>query len=335
MKVNGFAAESGWAVWAFGVGRNVVYFGAKECCWTMSVLFGPVPSRRYGRSLGIDLVPMKTCCYDCVFCQLGPTPRTTRERREYVPVGDVIGELKAWLAKGEPVDILTLCGSGEPTLHSRFGEVLRWIREETGKPSLLMSNGALFGDPAVRRDAALASHVKISIHFWDEASFQAIVRPEGSLHFAEIYAGWQQFRQDYEGKLDVEFFALPGMNDDPEQLNRVMPLIEALKPDSVTVNSAERPPAFSTVKAVAPAELAHLKGLFGTIAAAQSHAPSAFREPYSEEALLLLARRHPLTPAQFARYFGVPEETIAGALRRHAAEDPYAARALMAREPLA
>lgn len=298
----------------------------------MRWLFGPVPSRRYGRSLGIDLVPMKTCCYDCMFCQLGPTAQTTRERREYVPIAEVLEELQAWLAKGEPVDMLTLCGSGEPTLHAHFGEVLRWIREHTEKPSLLMSNGALFFDPAVRRDAALASHVKISIHFWDEASFQRVVRPEASLHFAEVYAGWKQFRQEFAGKLDVEFFALPGINDAPEALNKVMPLIAALQPDTVTVNSAERPPAYSEVRAVAPGELAHLKRLFGTIAGAQQATQGSFTEPYSEAALLMLARRHPLTPAQFARYFGVSEQVVAEALQRHAAEDPYAARALMPHE---
>ena len=118
-------------------------------------LFGPVPSRRYGRSLGIDLVPMKTCCYDCVFCQLGPTPHTTLERKDYAPLPDVFRELDAWLAKGEPVDVLTLCGSGEPTLHAHFGEMLRHIRA-LGHASLLMSNGALLFDPAVRADAGEA-----------------------------------------------------------------------------------------------------------------------------------------------------------------------------------
>ena len=125
--------------------------------------------------MGIDLVPMKTCCYDCVFCQLGPTPHTTLERKDYAPLPDVFRELDAWLAKGEPVDILTLCGSGEPTLHAHFGEMLRHIRA-LGHASLLMSNGALLFDPAVRADAALADRVKISIHFWDEASFRATVQ---------------------------------------------------------------------------------------------------------------------------------------------------------------
>lgn len=294
----------------------------------MSCIFGPVPSRRYGRSLGIDLVPMKTCCYDCLFCQLGATPQTTCERRDYVPVASVIRDLEAWMAKGEEADMFTLCGSGEPTLHLHFGEVLRWIGEHAQKPSLLMSNGALFADAQVRREAALASRVKISMHFWDEASYKQIVRPAPELHFADVYAGWQRFREAYTGQLDVEFFALPGINDAPEQLNRVLELLAPLRPDTVTVNSAERPPADSSVQEVPAEELVHLRRLFSTVAkTCQAQQPVA-TEPYSEEALLALARRHPLSPEQFARYFGVAPQTIEDALRRHAGDDPYAARAL-------
>ena len=298
----------------------------------MSYLFGPVPSRRYGRSLGIDLVPMKTCCYDCVFCQLGITPQTTCERHEYIPVNEVLHELETWLSKRSDVDMLTLCGSGEPTLHARFGEVLRWIRKETQLPSLLMSNGALFADPEVRRDAACASRVKISVHFWDETSFQATVRPHASLHFQDLYEAWRAFRAEYEGVLDVEYFALPGMNTDPAQLERIYALLETLKPDTVTVNSAARPPAESCVRAVPTEEMTHLKAFFGTLASARQAAEMAAPMPYSEEALQALARRHPLTPAQFAAYFGVPEGEIRAALSRLALTDPYAARALLTPE---
>ncbi len=297
----------------------------------MAYLFGPVPSRRYGRSLGIDLVPMKTCCYDCVFCQLGPTPQTTCERRDYVPLDDVYRELEAWFKRGEAVDRMTLCGSGEPTLHAHFGDVLRWIKAHTATPTLLMSNGALFADDEVRREASLADTVKISLHFWDEASFHATVRPHTSLHFEDILAGWKQFRADYNGKLDLEFFALPGMNDAPEQLNRILALASELHPDTLTVNSAERPPADSCVRAVPPEQLTQLRRLFATIADAQHATQSPLPEPYSEAALLELARRHPLTPLQFARYFGQSEATITEALTRLAVNDAYAARALTAR----
>lgn len=295
----------------------------------MAYLFGPVPSRRYGRSLGIDLVPMKTCCYDCVFCQLGPTPCTTCDRKDYVPTGAVLAELQEYLTRDPAVDMLTLCGSGEPTLHLHFGEVLRWIREKTDKPSLLMSNGALFADPDVRADAALADRVKISLHFYDEATFRQTVRPHASLSFAEMIDGWKRFRESYTGKLDMEFFALPGMNDAPEQLDRIQLLAEEIAPDTITVNTAARPPADSCVKTVPPEQLTALQQRFAAVAAARQNMPSATNMPYSESALLALARRHPLTPEQFAAYFGISADVIRAALQKHAAADPYAARALM------
>ncbi len=297
----------------------------------MSVLFGPVPSRRYGRSLGIDLVPMKVCCYDCLFCQLGPTPQTTCERREYVPISQVIEALQTWMAKGDAVDILTLCGSGEPTLHKHFGDVLRWIRANTDKPTLLMSNGALFYDEQVRCEAALASRVKISCHFWDEVSFKRIVHPHAALHFDAIFEGWKRFREMYAGALDVEFFALPGINDAPDQLTCAFETIASLQPSSVTVNAAHRPPAYSNAKSITPERLAQLQALFSTIAPPEQASTTTHSASYSEAALLALARRHPLTPSQFAQYFGVGESVIENVLRQHAAEDPYAARALQPR----
>lgn len=295
----------------------------------MDILFGPVPSRRYGKSLGIDLVPMKTCCYDCLFCQLGPTRCTTLDRRDYIPLSEVFSALKQWLAKGHAVDILTLCGSGEPTLHAHFGEVLKWIANETDKPSLLMSNGALFADPNVRRDAALATRTKISLHFWDEASFQQTVRPHPGLHFQSIYEGWLAFRDTYEGMLDVEFFAMPGINTNPEQLEKIQSLLATLHPDSITVNSAERPPAETCVKSLPIEEKELLRARFATLASERSTTHPLSSIPYSEEALLALARRHPLTPEQFAAYFGQPIDTIREALLRHAKTDPFAARALI------
>ena len=297
----------------------------------MDILFGPVPSRRYGRSLGIDLVPMKTCCYDCLFCQLGPTPQTTCDRRDYVPIPEVFRALEAWRASGVEADVLTLCGSGEPTLHAHFGDVLRWIRETLNKPTLLMSNGALFAAPDVRRDAALADRVKISLHFWDEAGFRQIVRPHPALRFADILDGWRVFREAYSGKLDIEFFALPGLNDAPEQLERVRELMISLRPDTVTVNSAVRPPADAAVRAVPPERLDALRDFFAGVAAMRQAAPVVTPEPYSEEALLALARRHPMTPEQFAGVFGVSPETVRAVLQRHAADDPHAARALLRR----
>ena len=117
-------------------------------------IFGPVPSRRFGRSLGVDLVQLKTCSFNCVFCQVGATRRTTLERREYVPVESVLAELADWLAQGGTADVITLSGSGEPTLHSRFGDVLERIGELTPVRRVLLTNSSLLHLPAVRAGAS-------------------------------------------------------------------------------------------------------------------------------------------------------------------------------------
>ena len=127
-------------------------------------LFGPVPSRRFGRSLGIDLVPFKTCTLDCVFCQLGRTPAKTMQRKDYVPVDSVLGELQTWLDGDNEADVLTLSGSGEPTLHAHFGRVLEYIGQNSSIPSLLLTNATLLNRPEVRQEAAQASMVKASFY---------------------------------------------------------------------------------------------------------------------------------------------------------------------------
>ena len=145
-------------------------------------LFGPVPSRRFGRSLGIDLTPHKTCSLDCVFCQLGRTPKKTLERKVYVSTTDVIDEIDVWMQTDGNADYLTLSGSGEPTLHAEFGRILAHLRNQP-IPSVLLTNGTLLNLPEVRDAAALAGVVKVSLSAWDQKSFEWVNRPHPQLEF--------------------------------------------------------------------------------------------------------------------------------------------------------
>jgi wyosine [tRNA(Phe)-imidazoG37] synthetase (radical SAM superfamily) len=135
-------------------------------------LFGPVPSRRLGLSLGVDLNPVKVCTENCVFCQVGRTTELTAERREWVPTAEVLAEFDRWAAAGGTADYVTLSGSGEPTMHAGFGEVLRRVQATGRYRTALLSNGSLMWRPEVRRDAAAADVVKVTISAWDEASFR-------------------------------------------------------------------------------------------------------------------------------------------------------------------
>jgi wyosine [tRNA(Phe)-imidazoG37] synthetase (radical SAM superfamily) len=203
-------------------------------------LFGPVPSRRLGRSLGVDLNPMKVCSEDCVFCQVGRTTEKTMARREWVPMGEVRAEWKRWLAEGGEADYVTLSGSGEPTLHVRFGEMLDWAHE-AGFRAAVLSNGSMMGDAAVRREAARADVVKVTISAWDEASFARMHRPAAGLTFAGMMEGIRRFRGEFAGKLWVETMVLPGYNDGEGQVRAMAARVAEVGADAVHLNTVTRP----------------------------------------------------------------------------------------------
>jgi wyosine [tRNA(Phe)-imidazoG37] synthetase (radical SAM superfamily) len=228
----------------------------------MKYLFGPVPSRRYGRSLGVDLSILKTCTLNCRFCQLGDTQAVTITRTDQPPIEEVLGELRQWLTRHEPLDYITASGSGEPTLHLHFGDLFRFVRAETPFRSLLLSNGSLFTLPEVRREAALADVVKVSLNAWDQASFEQIVRPHPSLSFEAILEGYRAFRQIFSGRLDLEVFIIPGINDTVEQIDRIASLAQRFSPDDISLNTAVRPTADRSLVACPGEQMAQLATRF-------------------------------------------------------------------------
>jgi len=285
----------------------------------MRYLFGPVPSRRYGRSLGVDLSTPKTCTLSCRFCQLGPTPQTTVTRTDAPPIEEVLAELRAWLASGNTADFITASGSGEPTLHLRFGDLFRFARAKTACRSLLLTNGTLFTLPEVRRDALLADVVKISLHAWDQVSFEQIAQPHPSLRFDAILDGYRAFRQAFAGRLDLEVFIIPGFNDAPEQAERIAALAATFGPDIVTLNTAVRPPADAGVKACPPEQLHALAALFGPAAREGGAEPAVAAAASTDEGLVALVSRHPISLGTLAATLRKPASEIRAHLDRLAA----------------
>lgn len=273
-------------------------------------LFGPVASRRYGQSLGVDLAVPKTCSLNCVFCQLGPTPQTTIERLDAPPIGDVLGELRRWFASAKTADFVTACGSGEPTLHRRFGDVLRFVRAETPCRSLLLSNGSLFHLPEIRLEAAFADVVKVSLHAWDQASFERIVRPHPALRFDAILEGYRAFRNEFNGRLDLEVFIVPGLNDAAEQVQRIADLAQSFAPDTVSLNTAVRPPADRSVRACPAERMAELAARFGSAAQGVGEEPERDALALSEAALVALVSRHPVSLRSLAATFQTSESDL-------------------------
>ncbi len=275
-------------------------------------LFGPVPSRRLGRSLGVDLIPFKTCTMNCRFCQLGDSACALSERAEYVPMAEVLAELVQWNEFDGQADHITLAGSGEPTLHTGFGEVLRWIKNNTDIPSVLLSNGTLFHLPEVRAGAALADKVKVTLSAWDEASFQQIHRPAPGVTFKQLVEGERAFRQEFSGELSVEVFIVEGMNSAASDVEKIAALVETINPDRIDLNTAVRPPADSGVQAISPEQLAKLAKILGPKAegVASFKKPSAPALEVTPEALLGLIQRHPATAGQLAKDYNAPLDSI-------------------------
>jgi len=246
-------------------------------------IFGPVPSRRLGRSLGIDLIPHKTCTYDCLYCQVGHTTDKTAVRKNWVGVDEIIAELKTKLSspvrdkasempdgrQGRPVsngtskpDCITLSGSGEPTLFSGCGELIDKIKKITNIPVAVITNGSMLFDENVRRELLNADIVVPSLDAGDEETFKIINRPAPEITFDKMLQGLIDFRKEFKGKYWLEVFFIADLNDSDEQVEKIAACIEKIRPDKVQLNTVTRPPA-DDVKPVKKERLAEIAKRLG------------------------------------------------------------------------
>lgn len=206
-------------------------------------LFGPVPSRRLGISLGVDIVPMKTCTMNCAYCQLGSSEAKTTERKDYAPVEDILSELKKKLSQPLKADYITISGSGEPTLNSRLGELIKGIKKLTAIPVAVLTNGTLLYDPGVRNDCAKADVVLPSLDAGDEQTFKKINHPHKDISFKKLVDGLCAFRRQFKGQIWLEVFFSTGLNTSREQIEKIKSIIERIRPDKIQLNTAVRPAA--------------------------------------------------------------------------------------------
>jgi wyosine [tRNA(Phe)-imidazoG37] synthetase (radical SAM superfamily) len=226
-------------------------------------IFGPVPSRRLGHSLGLDIVPAKVCSLDCIYCQVGRTTQKTIERKEYVPVQKVLDELKARIEKGLQADFITISGSGEPTLNSRLGFLIDEIKKITDIPVAILTNGTLLYRQDVRIDCAKADVVLPSLDAADEQTFAKINRPHPDISIEKWVAGLVQFRKEYAGQVWLEVFIVDGVNTGDAEIAAIKKAIERIRPDKVQLNTAVRPTAEPGVKRVSLAALLKIARLIG------------------------------------------------------------------------
>ncbi|MBN2281250.1 MAG: radical SAM protein [Candidatus Marinimicrobia bacterium] len=226
-------------------------------------LFGPVPSRRLGISLGLDLVPKKVCSLDCVYCEVGKTTKLTLERKEYIPFEKIKHELTDYFNHHPDPDYVTFSGSGEPLLNSKILEVLQLIKQiRPAIPVAVLTNGTLFYDETVRKTLMDADVVLPSLDAATQAVFEKINRPVKGLSIEQYIQGMIDFSSDYKGKLWLEVFILPGYNDSTTELSELKKAIIKINPDSVQLNTLDRPGTVSNLKAATQAELQHVIDLW-------------------------------------------------------------------------
>ncbi|MBN1863940.1 MAG: radical SAM protein [Victivallales bacterium] len=276
-------------------------------------LFGPVPSRRFGRSLGVDLTPFKTCSFDCIFCQLGRTTRKTLDRAPYIPACQVIEELDDWINTNESADYITLAGSGEPTLNSEFGRVIDYVRKVSTVPVALLTNASLFFDRAVRAQAAKADVVKMSLSAPDQFSMAHINRPHRDIDFKQLVKGQCLFRKEFKGQLWMEVFLVWGTNTTPKDVSRIAELVQAVAPDKVQLNTAVRPPCEEYAYPVPEDQMNALARLFGSAAEviAEYSGDTSAKIKANESDILDMLRRRPCTLDQICRVFNLHKNEAA------------------------
>ncbi len=282
-------------------------------------IYGPVPSRRLGYSLGIDLLPFKTCSMDCVYCQLGSSGRTTIRRRDYIPVRAVLSQVRRALAAGTRIDALTFSGSGEPVLHAGIGRAIAGIKRMTAAPVVVLTNSSCLTGRQARRDLLQADIVVPSLDAASERVFARINRPHAGLTAARIIRGLVEFRREFRGRIWLEVMLVKGVNDGPAHLRALKEAIGRIRPDRIQLNTVVRPPAEPSVRPLSPREMEKVRGFLGGTAEIIAHfgrRPRSGGAGDASAAILESLRRRPMTAAELRRALGFPAEEVMARLRR-------------------
>ena len=282
----------------------------------MTTIFGPVPSRRLGRSLGIDVILPKTCSYDCVYCESGPTTHLTVKRQAFVDPDQVVQDLLAYFRDfPDSADVLTFSSAGEPTLYEPLGELILEIKKHFQTlPLVVLTNGSLLWDAKVREALLAADRVVPSLDAVTEEVFRSLNRPHPSLDLGVILEGLKAFRKDYRGQFHLEVMLVSGFNDHSEELRKLNVISECLHPDQVELNTVVRPPADPCCRGLSSAEMEAAREFFP---AGRTQIIGCFkgfrgleRDINIEQRVLDVVNRRPCTVEEMAASLSVPPEDL-------------------------
>jgi wyosine [tRNA(Phe)-imidazoG37] synthetase (radical SAM superfamily) len=283
-------------------------------------LFGPVPSRRLGRSLGVDLVPYKTCTFDCIYCDLGRTTNKTTSRQSFVSPEEIQRELELTLSVlDKKPDYITVSGSGEPTLNNHIGQIIRGAKEITSIPVAVLTNSSLLSLEEVRNDLSEADLVVPSLDAITPTLFEYINRSHPSLRIQDIVSGLIQFRRQYQGHIWLEVLFCRGVNDGREEIEKLKEIIERIKPDRIQLNTPVRPPAENVAFPLTLSQLEETRETLGE----KAEIISEFAAPLGEELnsvkdseILNLIRRRPCTAEDISKALGLHLNEVAKYLEK-------------------
>ena len=275
----------------------------------MNFCYGPVPSRRLGRSLGIDVLPSKTCNYQCIYCQLGRTTNFTNSRMDFFPKEQIMGEMEIAIRNHEQkTDFITFVGSGEPTLYKSLKDLILYVKEITKKPICVITNGSLLFEEEVQDALLLADVILPSLDAGNNKDFIKINRPHPTLNFDSIIKGLADFQKQYEGKFWLEVMLMKGINDDEKSLLQIKEKIDLINPDRIDINFPIRPPTEKWVSFPDKGVVPLLREIFGNYYDMNYPEFGEF-DVYStnfKKEFLAIIQRHPMRQDQIIETFSTP-----------------------------
>ena len=275
-----------------------------------SYVYGPVPSRRLGRSLGVDIIPFKICTYDCIYCQLGKTREKSLERKSFINVDSFMEELKNFLQREREIDYITFSGSGEPTLNNKIGELIKKIKEITNISVVVLTNSSLLWKEDVRKDLKNADIVVPSMDAVSEEVFNKINRPVEGLTIEKVLEGLKQFSHEFDGKIFLEIMLVKGVNNNEKEIELMRNVISGLRVDKIQLNTVVRPPAEKYSVPLSENELEDLKNRLdvGLPIEIIAHFSAAKKKIYNveiEKEVLNLLKRRPCKLEEMAVSLGI------------------------------
>jgi wyosine [tRNA(Phe)-imidazoG37] synthetase (radical SAM superfamily) len=258
--------------------------------------YGPVPSRRLGRSLGVSPIPPKTCTYSCVYCQLGRTRRLQIERESFYPKEEIFSEIRKTARLSNP-DYVTFVGDGEPTLCQDLGWLINRTSNELHLPVAVITNGSLLSFKDARKELLRADVVLPSLDAGNERLFRRINRPHHALEFDDLLCGLRDFRREFAGLIWLEIMLVNGMNDTDEELLDIKNAVDMIQPDRIYVVTPVRPPAEPWVEPPSPENILRAQDILGHVVPLTGLESGDFglgEFPDARQAIMEIGARHPL-----------------------------------------